>query len=194
MDQALTVWRWLYSNDQIAAQGKTAASNFHSVLSDIIFNEHKGLERQDLLHGIQRQLDRASRACKDPYILVLFYETSCSLIEDCFQASVRLYNAGNWAKAMSMLKSKDSEVDVLVELEERIRTQGIVYEESWHLETLLGFNRAQVLREETIMQLSRCQAFQLLHSGDVHFMEAMDGDPEEGTTLARALLAQDDYR
>ncbi|CCA69010.1 hypothetical protein PIIN_02869 [Serendipita indica DSM 11827] len=194
-DQALTVWRWLHANDQITPQDEATVSEFHRVLSDVIFSEHKGIERQDLLHGVQRHLDRAVRASKsDSYILVLFYETSASLIEHCFQASVRLYNANNWAKAMSLLKSKDSEVDVLVDLEERIKTQGIIYKESWCLDSLLGFSRAQVLREETNMQLSRCQAFQLLHSGDIHFKEAMEGDPEEGETLARALLAQDDYR
>jgi hypothetical protein len=40
--------------------------------------------------------------------------------------------------------------------------------------------------------LAMCKCSQLIHLGDLHFKEALNGDP--GDMLARGLLAQDDYR
>jgi hypothetical protein len=96
---------------------------------------------------------------------------------------------------MSLLKSKDSELDVLVEFEEKNSNQNIIRDDysQWGLSgESSGENRAGMLRRDFDMHMAMCKGSQLIHMGDLHFKEAMNGDP--GDMMARALLAQDDYR
>jgi hypothetical protein len=89
---------------------------------------------------------------------------------------------------MSLLQSKDAELDVFVELEEKLKDNpnsvsgGLGY----------SLGEAQLQREEYTTLLAMCKCSQLIHFGDLHFKEALNGDP--GDMLARGLLAQDDYR
>jgi hypothetical protein len=96
---------------------------------------------------------------------------------------------------MSLLKSKDSELDVLVELEEKYANQNILkddYSEWGFAGGKCGENRAGMLRGDFDMHMAMCKGSQLIHMGDLHFKAAMNGDPDD--MMARALLAQDDYR
>jgi hypothetical protein len=89
---------------------------------------------------------------------------------------------------MSLLQSKDAELDVFVELEEKLKDNpnsvsgGLGY----------SLGEAQLQREEYTTLLAMCKCSQLIHFGDIHFKEALNGDP--GDMLAQGLLAQDDYR
>jgi hypothetical protein len=89
---------------------------------------------------------------------------------------------------MSLLQSKDAELDVFVELEEKLKDNpnsvsgGLGY----------SLGEAQLQREEYTTLLAMCKCSQLIHFGDNHFKEALNGDP--GDMLVRGLLAQDDYR
>jgi hypothetical protein len=138
-------------------------------------------------------LFKVSLAAKDPLLRIVHLEASYTLMREIFHESVKQFEGGKWVRAMNLLSSKESALGVLVELDD-------TYEVAW--ESLrLGDRRlgsgykvgdAGTLRDEFAMLLAMCKAAQLLHLGDMHFEEAQNGEPEE--VLARALLAQDDYR
>jgi hypothetical protein len=99
-----------------------------------------------------------------------------------------LFRDGKWAQALSLLQSKEAELNVFVELEEKLKENPNSV--SGGLRYSLG--EANLQREEYATLLAMCKCSQLIHFGDVHFKEALHGDP--GDMLARGLLAQDDYR
>jgi hypothetical protein len=93
---------------------------------------------------------------------------------------------------MSLLQSKDAELDVFVELEEKSKDNPKDNPNSVSGGLGYSLGEAQLQREEYTTLLAMCKCSQLIHFGDLHFKEALNGDP--GDMLARGLLAQDDYR
>jgi len=114
-------------------------------------------------------------------------------MRDIFHQAVGHFEAGRWAQAMNLLYSKDSALDVLVGLENEYEANANSLTPSTSLlDDGYDLGTARMLRADFAMQLAMCKGAQLIHTGDLHFSEAEAGEPED--LLARALLAQDDYR
>lgn len=123
--------------------------------------------------------------------MAIHIETQHAIFEDIFHEAIRHFEAGRWAPAMSLLKSKDSSIDVLVELEEK-ETERASDVDRVRIWDNFELGRAKMVRKDFDMQLAMCRGAQLIHLGDLHFKEAETGEPED--FMAAALLAQDDYR
>lgn len=190
VEEALSTWSWLYT--QSPHQLYDCAAGFRQLVMDLVSDPHHSIDRPNFLVAMQKVLQTATRKCKDPFILAARFETSHQLLEDSFHVAIRHYEDGKWVAALNVLKSKASEVDVLVEMEERQNTIGEPLDFSdWGLWDA-GDDRASILRNDFDLQLAVCQGAQLIHMGDLHFGQAMQGDPDD--MMSRALLAQDDYR
>lgn len=120
--------------------------------------------------------------------MTALFETSHTILQDCLDRANSLYGSGSWVLALSLLTSKDAELDELVELEEKLEAYPNFVAHG------LGYKQrdAGVIREEYQALFSSCKCSQLIHFGDLHFKEALNGDPED--IFARGLLAQDDFR
>ena len=173
------------------------SSDFQRVLVHMLCDKSYATpaNRQLLLRGLEDNLFKVSRTVKDPLLRVIHLEISCTLMREIFHDCVRKFEDGKWVRAMSLLSSKESALDVLVGLED-------TYEAAWAdvsvdlgdrgLTSAYKLGDAKALSDEFAMLLAMCKASQLLHLGDMHFEEAESGEPEE--VFARAVLAQDDYR
>jgi hypothetical protein len=192
VEEALLTWAWLFDHSQ--HQQSDSAIQFHEAMRNLLTVNSATLSRQEMLYGVQNKLTRLSHSCKDPFVAAFHLEVTHVILEECFHQSIRLFEEGRWAPAMSLLQSKDSELDVLVEFEENNSTRGLKRDEysDWGLSGDKYGRRAGMLRRDFDMQMAMCKGSQLIHTGDLHFKEAMNGDPDD--MMARALLAQDDYR
>lgn len=188
MEETLANWTWLYGRPEY--HEGDCSTQFRNVFSEAITGGLGGPGKQDLAYKLEKFLKGIRRVCNDPFILALLAEVTHTILEEEFHQAVRLYESGKWAPAMSLLKSKDAELDAFVELEEKMENYPDENFLNWGLSG--GFGRAIDLRTDYNVQLSVCQAAQLLHLGDLHFKDALDGEPED--LLAGTLLAQDDYR
>jgi hypothetical protein len=190
VEEALLTWSWLFEHSQY--QQPESAVQLREAMSNLLTVNLVTLVRQDLLYGVQIKLMSLSRSCKDPFVAAFQLEVNHIILEECFHQSIRLFEEGRWAPAMSLLKSKDSELDVLLEHEEKNANQSPMRDDysEWGLSG--QENRAGMLRRDFDMHMAMCKGSQLIHMGDLHFKEAMNGDP--GDMMTRALLAQDDYR
>lgn len=178
-------------------QSSKSTSDFQRVLVHMLSDGSYAtpVNRQLLLRGLEDNLFKVSRTVKDPLLRVIHLEISCTLMREIFHDSVRQFEDGKWVRAMSLLSSKESALDVLVGLED-------TYEAAWAdvsvglgdcgLTSAYKVGDARALSDEFAMLLAMCKASQLLHLGDMHFEDVESGEPEE--VFARALLAQDDYR
>jgi hypothetical protein len=149
--------------------------------------------RQLLLHRFEDRLFKVSSTVKDPLLHIVHLKMSYTLMREVFHESVRQFESGKWVRAMNLLSSKESALGVLVGLDDAYE----VARESLRLgncglESRYKVGDVGTLRDEFVMLLAMCKAAQLIHLGDINFAEAENGEPEE--VLARALLAQDDYR
>jgi hypothetical protein len=188
MEEILESWSWLHARPE--HHDMECSTRFREVFSSLVTSVPGGPGQHELLYKFQKIFSTTRRVCIDPFILALVGEVTNEILEECFHQAIRLYEAGKWAPSMSLLKSKDAELDVFVELEEKLERSSDENFSYWGLGD--GFGRAVDLRRDFSMQLAMCQGSQLLHLGDIHFKDALNGEPED--LLAGALLAQDDYR
>jgi len=192
VEEAVLTWSWLFGHSQY--QDADSAIQIRQAMSKLLDIKSPILSKQDILHGVQVKLARLVRSCKDPFVTAFYREVAHVLLEECFHKSVRLFEEGKWAPAMNLLQSKDSELDVLVEFEERNFSESRRRDDysKWGLSGDKYEERAGMLRRDFDMHMAMCRGSQLIHTGDLHFKEAINGDPDD--MMARALLAQDDYR
>jgi hypothetical protein len=188
VEEILENWTWLYARPE--HHDVECSTKFREVFSHVVTSGLGGPSTQELLYKFQKMFNAARRVCTDPFILALIAEVTNYILEECFHRAIRLYEDGKWAPSMSLLKSKDGELDVFVDIEQKLEHSSDEIFVSWGLGD--GFGRAVDLRRDFSMQLAMCQGSQLLHLGDIHFKDALNGEPED--LLAGALLAQDDYR
>lgn len=193
-EETILTWLWLF--DRPRYQHHDSATQLRNTLSNILVSPNATLPKQDILHSVQKRVTKMSQTCSDPFVVAFGFEVSHAILEACFHQAIRLFEDGKWAPAMSHLKSKEAELDVLVEHEERQNKRHRASNDddysSWGIGNLYEVGRAEALRNDFAMQLAMCKGSQLIHLGDIHFKDAMSGDPDD--MLARALLAQDDYR
>ncbi|KAG8800445.1 hypothetical protein FRC17_006876 [Serendipita sp. 399] len=117
-----------------------------------------------------------------------------AILESQLQQALKLFESGQWALAMSLLKSSEAELDVFLESEEKGAKKGVDDAEyaKWGMSDYYLPGKAAMLKREYEIQLSICSATQLLNIGDRHFEDSMRQAPED--MMSYALLAQDDYR
>ncbi|KIM28747.1 hypothetical protein M408DRAFT_69128 [Serendipita vermifera MAFF 305830] len=192
MEEMVLNWTWLVDHPQY--QTHDSIIQVREALGNLLNVHTPKLGRQDILQGVQNKIGRLSRSCKDPFISAFRLEVTHIIMEECFHQAIRLFEAGKWAPAMSLLQSKDSELDVLVELEERYFEQDGFKDDysPWGVGDTYEQERAASKRRDFDLQMAMCKGSQLIHTGDLHFKDAMNGDPDD--MMSRALLAQDDYR
>lgn len=189
IDETLATWVWLFANAEF--EDADCTDSFRQSLSTAIFDMISTETSANLLVKVQSKLQEVRRNCSDPFLLALLFEVSFEILHEGFHQAIRMYEAGRWANAMSLLRSREGELDVLVEQEEKLESIEEDFSD-WGLGDGFSFDRAEILRADYAMHLAICQGSQLMHSGDLHFKEALNGEAEE--LMARALLAQDDYR
>jgi hypothetical protein len=188
VDEVLNIWTWQHAHHH--AGFLECVSVLRSTLSLLPHFARQSGHSKVIFHGLELRLSK-SAITPDPLILSLRIEACHVALEDTLHHAIRHFEAGRWAPAMSLLKSQDALIDVLVNVEDTYQ-KAAAMDSSWI--PLEGFEsgKASLTRIEFDMQLAMCRASQLIHMGDMHFREAETGVAED--MMGRAQLAQDDYR
>lgn len=188
VDEVLSVWAWQHLHHR--AGFLECVSLIRSTLSLLPQIARQSVHSNDIFRDLQLQLSK-STITSDPLILSLRIEAGHAALEDTLHQAIRHFEAGRWALAMSLLKSQDALIDVLVDVEDAYQNAAAV-DSSWTPLEPFESGKANLTRVEFDMQLAMCRASQLIHTGDMHFREAETGVAED--MMGHAQLAQDDYR
>lgn len=166
---------------------------FSRIITRILSNEDEVAVQQELLQGLQAKLSRRATSTSDPLTIIIHIQISHIELQNIFHQAIHHFQAGRWAPALSLLKSKDSTFDVLISMEERLSRRKIALKRFalWGIGRDFEKGRAEMVRRKFEVQFAICKGSQLMHFGDIHFNEAMNGTPDD--LAAKALLALDDY-
>lgn len=188
VDEVLNIWTWQHFHHRAGFLECTPV--FRSTLSLLPHFARQSAHSRDIFHDLQLQLSK-SVITSDPLILSLRIESCHVTLEDTLHQAIRYFEAGKWAPAMSLLKSQDGLIGVLVDMEETY-IKAAALDRSWTPFEGFECGRARLTRVDFDMQLAMCRASQLIYTGDEHFQQAETGDAED--MMGRVHLAQDDYR
>jgi hypothetical protein len=188
LDEALDIWAWrcVHPNSGFL----NADAIFRKTLSSLPDVIHQCYHPEDTFRRLQSLLAK-SKASSDPLLMPLRMVISYFLLEKALHESIRHFEAGRWAQAMSLLKSQDAAVSVLMELEDTYE-RAAAKDNSSSLLRGYELGTARLTRTDFDLQHAICQGSQLIHTGDWHSREAEVGMAED--MMGRAQLAQDDYR
>jgi hypothetical protein len=187
-DEALDIWAWrcVHPNSGFLH----ADAIFRKTLSSLPDVVRQCSHPEDTFRHLQSLLAK-SKVSSDPLLMPLRMVVSHFFLEKALHEAVRHFEAGRWAPAMSLLKSQDAAVSVLMELEDAYE-RAAAKDNSSSLLRGYELGTARLTRTDFDLQLAICQGSQLVHTGDWHFREAEVGMAED--MMGRAQLAQDDYR